>query len=345
MDGLTIRRVLERVASLARSRGSGQGPITPNDLALAFEQIAGTPPDEGSYQVLQRLPGLGIQDASDGSRSFIDASLLDAARAGDVVRYVRGQDEAVESMTSAFVPLGRLGLEVASTQAVSSGVTSSQCNASARRLQSRGGADALVLDLVALGAEMGASKPGVLDFAGLDIPVFTLNETGADFGTLTFHECFIVTLDLTEYDGELPLPHFDRCIIGTVLGAASATALPAGRFTDCEFGAFDPSSKTTRGILGMPGLRPTQKVLLTILKKVYIQSGGGRKESALLRGLSAEYKLLVNGVIAHLVTHQLLLEARPGGRTLYMPVRGQRNRVRAMLESPATTQDAAILEV
>lgn len=344
MDGATIRRVLERLASLARSRGAGQGPIRPADLSLAFEQIAGSPPDEGSYQVLQRLPGLGIQDATDGARFFIDGSLLDAARAGDVIRYANNQDDSLESNTSAFVPLGRLGVDVAAAQAQILGLSASQCNTAAKRLQSRGASDALVLDLVTIGAELGASKPEVLDFSMLDIDTFTLAEAGIDFGALTFHECVIGTIDLTEYDGELPLPHFDRCMIGTVLGAASATALPAGRFTDCEFEAFDPSSKTTRGILGMPGLRPAQKVLLTILKKVYMQSGGGRKESALVRGLAPEYKSLVNGVIAHLIAHQLIVDSRPGGRTIYAPVRGQRNRVRAMLESPATTQDAVMLE-
>ncbi|MBD8660152.1 NACHT domain-containing protein [Frigoribacterium sp. CFBP 8754] len=342
MDGLTIRRVLERLASLARSRGSGQGPIRPADLSLAFEGVAGSPPDEGSYQVLQRLPGLGIEDATDGSRFFIDGSLLDAARAGDIVRYAHGQDDTLESNATAFVPLGRLGVQVATTQANALGLTGSQCNAAAKRLQARGGADALVLDLVTLSAELGVSKLGVLDFAMLEIPVFTLAEADTDFGSLTFHECIIGTLDLTEYDGELPVPHFDRCMIGTVLGAASATALPAGRFTSCDFEAFDPSSKTTRGILGMPGLRPAQKVLLTILKKVYIQSGGGRKESALVRGLAPEYKSLVSAVITHLISHQLLIETRSSGRTIYVPVRGNRNRVRSMLESPSTTQDAVM---
>lgn len=339
LDGQTIRRVLERLATLARSRGSGQGPIQPADLATAFEQVAGYPPDEGSYQVLQRLPGLGIQDATDGSRLFIDGSLLDAARAADIVRYAANHDESLDGISSAAVPLGPLGLNVAALQAERLQLAPTQCNAAAKRMHSRGNVDALVLDLVRLGAELGPSKPGVLNFSALDVENFTLNDGEADFGALTFRECYVGILDLTEYDGESPIPHFDRCLIGTVLGAASATALPAGRFTDCTFEAFDPSSKTTRGILGMPGLRPTQKVLLTLLKKVYMQAGSGRKENALLRGLPPELRGLVSSAIDHLRTNHLLVEARHAGKAIYIPVRGQRNRVRAVLESPATTQD------
>lgn len=339
LDGQTIRRVLERLATIARGRGSGDGPVLPSDLAKALEEIAGHPPDEGSYQVLQRLPGLGVQDATDGARSFIDASLLDAARAGDVVRYAANQDDSLGNIAVASVPLGQLGVLVAALQAERARVTPGQCNASAKRLQSRGHVDALALDLVRLGAELGPSKPSVLEFEQLEIGTLSMQATETDFGSLTFRNCVVATLDLTEYDGEVLLPHFDNCIIGTVLGAASATALPPGRFTNCDFEAFDPSSKTTRGILGMPGLRPGQKVLLTVLKKVYLQAGGGRKEEALARGLAPHFRDLVPDAIAHLIGHDLLIESRAGSRTIYLPVRGQRGRVRTLLEAAATSSD------
>lgn len=344
LDGQTIRRVLERLATIARGRESGQGPVLPADLSVAFEEIAGYPPDEGSLQVLQRLPGLGVQDATDGSRSFIDASLLDAARAGDVVRFAGNQDDSLNEVSSASVPMGVLGVGVAALQAERLKLTSGQCNAAAKKLHSRGGVDALVLDLVRIGSELGPTRPGVLEFSQLEIESLQLQDTDSDFGALTFRDCVVITLDLTEYDGETPLPHFDRCIIGTVLGAASATALPAGRFTDCTFEAFDPSSRTTHGILGMPGLRPRQKVLLTVLKKVYMQAGAGRKEEALTRGLPPHFREHVPTAIDHLVASGLLVASRSRARTLYLPVRGQRSRVRGLLESPATSADKVLSE-
>ena len=342
LDGGTIRKVMERLATVARGRGTGQGPVLTRDLAQAFEQVATYPPDEGSYQVLQRLPGLGAQDVTDGSRFFIDAALLDAARAADVVRYATNSDDALETFTNLTVPLGPLGIAVGALQSERMGVTAGQLNAAAKKLQSRGGADALAFDLVRVGAELGASKPGALNFADLTIESFTLSDSESDFEAVTLRDCVIESLDLTEYDGEWGIPHFDRCMFGTVLGAASTSALPAGRFTDCSFDAFDPSSKTTHGIVAMPGLKPAQKALLTILKKVYMQAGGGRKESALVRGLSPELKGHVGRAIAQLQSEGWLIESRTAGRTLYLPVKGLRARVRAILEAPATTSEEVV---
>lgn len=292
--------------------------------------------------MLQRLPGLGVQDATDGARSFIDPSLLDAARAGDVVRYASNQDDALGEIAAASVPLGRLGVQVATVQCERLSVTSGQCNAGAKKLQGRGSVDAFALDLVRVGVELGSSKPGALEFALLEIESLEMQDTETDLGALTFRDCVIATLDLTEFDGEATLPHFDSCSIGTVLGAASASVLPSGRFTKCTFDAFDPSSKTTRGILGMPGLRPGQKVLLTVLKKVYLQAGSGRKEEALTRGLAPHFRDQVPGVISHLISNELLIESRAGARTLYLPVRGQRARVRELLEAAATSPDPVL---
>ena len=341
LDGATIRKVLERLATLARSRSDGMGPIFPTDLALSFEQVAGYTPDEGSYQVLQRLPGLGVNDASDGSRVFIDESLVDAARSSDVVRYALGLESILESAV-ASIPLRSLGVGVAVLQAGKTGLTSAQAFAAAKRLAVRGGTDAIVLDLLRIGIELGGTPPGSFELTGLDIDELTMDNEDDDLGALSFRTCLVSVLDLSEHDGSRPIPYFESCAIGVVKGAASAAGLPAGRFKNCSFEAFDPSSRTTRGILGMPGLRPRQKVMLTVLKKVYAQSGSGRKQSALYRGLDPSLRGEVPQALAALESSGLLTSTRVNGTTIYLPVRGQRSRVRAFLESPATVQDPLI---
>lgn len=342
LDGSTIRRVLERVATIARSHGSGNGPVHPADLANAFEQVAGYPPDEGSYQVLQRLPGLGVLDPSDGSRFFIDESLADAARAADVIRYAAAYDSVLETQNRPAVPLRSLGVSVAAFQAREGGVTASQVQDAAVRLKTRGGSDTYSFDLVRLALELGTPTLKDFLFAELDVESLVLDQAGIDVGGLTFRDCLIEVLDLTEFDGDTNLPSFEQCVIGTVHGAASVAALPAGRFIDCTFEAFDPSSKTTRGILAMPGLNPRQKVMLTILKKVYMQSGSGRKESALTRGLDPALRGLVSDALDRLVAAEMLIETRSAGAAIYLPSRGQRARVRGILESPGSIQDAVV---
>ena len=73
-------------------------------------------------------------------------------------------------------------------------------------------------------------------------------------------------------------------IISKVSGAASYTGLPVW-VTGTEVDKFD--SVQTVAEIRKAGLSPSQEVLISILKKTFLQKGGGRKEEALLRGFGA----------------------------------------------------------
>jgi hypothetical protein len=346
LDGATIRRVLERLATAARTRTDGIGPIYQHDLTVAFEQVTGYPPDEGSYVVLQRLPGLGVQDASEGSRFFIDRDLVDAARAGDLVRYVvkGGVDPNMEAIKGTAVGQGAIGVGVSVVLADRDGVVPAQVNSAASRLQKKGASDSLVLDLVRLGIELGSSKPTGFEFRDLIIDKFAFDDATDDLGGLIFRDCVIEVLDLTEYDGSSDLPYFVDCAFGVVAGAGGVNGLPQGHFTNCTYDEFDPSSRTTRGILAMPGLSPRQKVLVSILKKTYAQAGSGRREGALHRGLDDALKRHVPDVLALLIARNLLIRGKVSKNMVYFPIRGQSSRVRLILESGATSSDPILSE-
>jgi NACHT domain len=89
IDGLTVRRVLERLASIARSSSNGLGPLSRDQVIAAFSEICGYQPDEKGMILLQRLPGLGIDRADEGTRAFLDSELADVCRAGDVMQFFR----------------------------------------------------------------------------------------------------------------------------------------------------------------------------------------------------------------------------------------------------------------
>ncbi|MFF1572464.1 NACHT domain-containing protein [Leifsonia sp. NPDC058292] len=345
VDGATVRRILERLATVARGRNDGTGPIYKEDLALAFAQVCGYSPDEGSYQLLQRLPGLGVLDETDGSRHLIDPALANAAGAGDVVNYVigRGADQALEELQPTIVPLSSLGIAVCEVRARSAGVTGSQTVAMASRLQSRAHSEALVLDLARLALELGETGtwPSLV-FSELYLEEVVFADVDEDLGPLTFVNCVVATLDVTEYDGDRSLPTFTKCDFGVVRGAGSYESLPQGHFSSCTFDQFDPSSKTTRGILATPGLSARQRVLLSVLKKVYMQSGSGRKDSALTRGLDGRLRALVPQVVDLLIGADLIVKGRAGGNAVYYPVRGATGRVRKMLEGSVSSTDAVL---
>lgn len=342
LDGGTVRRVLERLATLARGRGDGLGPIRPDDLAGAFEQVCGYAPDEGSYVIIQRMPGLGVLDPVDGSRHFVDAALGDAARAGDVVRYVKssGSEGVLGEIRGPMATMGELGIGVAEHQAAAERITGVHAASVASQLERLGASSAFVLDVARLAVQLGlSSRMASLTMEDLTIESMRFAEGEADLDSVTFRGCLINTLDLTEFDGSHTLPIFMNCMFEDVLGSGSPEALPKDHFVNCVFEAFDPSSKTTRGILAMPGLSNRQKVLLTILKKVYLQAGSGRRENGLLRGLDSKQKLLVPDTVSALVGQGLLVKGKSGTNVIYTSVRGNAPRVRRLLEAGLSSSD------
>ncbi|MEV6054266.1 hypothetical protein [Streptomyces sp. NPDC052107] len=98
---------------------------------------------------------------------------------------------------------------------------------------------------------------------------------------------------------------------------------------------------TIKGILALK-TTPMNKVLLTILKKVYAQRGTGRKESALFRGLDAKHRELVPDAVQRLAGAGLITSARSGGTRIYLPVRGMAGRVRRILQVPQSSADSIL---
>lgn len=342
IDGTTIRQVVERLATIARGCTSGIGPIFKDDLARAFTEVCGYAPDEGSYVLLQRMPGLGTMDLSDGSRHFVDGDLADTARSGDLVRYIAsaGVDSGIEQLQGTVTAQGPLGVSVSALRCRVAGVSGAQTLPMATRLKNRGASDALALDCVRVGLMLGgiASAPRIaVQEQLIDSLVFT--DIESDLEALVFADCIIELLDITDYEGSGSLPRFERCSLGVVLGAASLSTLPPGHFVDCTFDSFDPSAKTTQALLATAGLTPRQRVLLTILKKTYLQRGTGRKDSALVRGLDDKHRLYVSELLALLLASGLLARGRSGSATVYFPVRGMQRRVRSILEAGASSQD------
>ena len=88
IDASTVRRLIESIASAARSTSDGLGPLPPDTIIGCFKKVCGYEPDDMGSVLLQRLPGLGAANTEDGSRVLIDSDFAEAARAGDIIRYV-----------------------------------------------------------------------------------------------------------------------------------------------------------------------------------------------------------------------------------------------------------------
>ncbi|MFI6644420.1 NACHT domain-containing protein [Streptomyces sp. NPDC050504] len=345
VDGFTIRKVLERLATQARHTTDGLGPISQGELTSVFQSVCGYAPDEGSYQLLQRLPGLGAMDSVDGSRRFVDVSLADAARAGDVVSCILepNTENPLLGMTGSIACLDEVGIDVAATRLEQeTSASAGRAYSSASAFQRNGVSDAIIADITRVATRLwpGDAPRTPISLHEIELRSFSLTADAESYDWLAFHDCVIQELDFTDHGGYTP-PHFQNCLIGQMTGVAGWSALQGDRFVNCEVAQFDAQMSTAKGILALK-TTPLNKVLLTILKKIYAQRGTGRKESALYRGLDSKHRELVPDAIQRLTGEGLVTIARSSNTRIYLPVRGMASRVRRILQAPQSSDDSIL---
>lgn len=344
VDGFTVRRVVERLASIARSRGDGLGPLEFSDIEVVFRDVCGFAPDDRAMVLLQRLPGLGPTDPETGTRRFMDSNLADTARAGDVTIYAKNpfaEDPPESSHWS--VGLGSLGIDVAAYKLARDGEPVSKIAASTRHTAAVSEKQYLVSDLVRILTALGGSlkDEGQFAISHVWIDELSLSEPELDLQDVEFRDCVVESVDAPR-DGTGPtsMPRFLRCQFGTIEGRSSFRDLPPDRFIECSCDHFTESGSTTASLLAT-SLPLGQRVALTVLKKLYVQRGSGRKESALVRGLDQTHKGVVPSVLNVLERHRLATKARSGKERIWLPARRATPRVLGMIDGPTTCKDEA----
>ena len=129
IDGPTVRRILERLATKARDSQSGLGPLEQESVVEAFRDVCGYAPDDHGMVLLQRLPGLGVYHDEEESRIFVDEAFVDACRGGDLAAFVEhpfGFDSSVLSRIESA--MGTLGIAIANRRLASAGGSEGKLN-------------------------------------------------------------------------------------------------------------------------------------------------------------------------------------------------------------------------
>jgi type II secretory pathway predicted ATPase ExeA len=347
IDGPTVRRILERLATIARQSQSGLGPLSPEMVSGAFSEICGYQPDEKGYLLLQRLPGLGTDRAEEGTRIFLDEDFADICRAGDILLYISDPFGVTLSLfKGADRGLGDLGVGLILARAGKAGLTSGKMVPAIRKAIEIEEYSSLAMDLVRVSIEFGCAIEIPVCLKGVYVPFLELHEQINDCSKLRFENCLFSRLALDHGVVAAHLPRFADCYIDEVDGRSSAKDLPLGILDkDCEFGHFSESPETTSAIGGMD-LPIGVRVLLTVLKKTYLQSGSGRKENALQRGLDHHSRRLVGQVLHLLQSEGIISPYRRAGldMTIWIPDRSKTARVQRLIASPRTCGDSLIVK-
>ncbi len=344
MESETIRAVLERLAESVRSKASGTGPITGNDLADAYSLETSQAAGEGVLAQLQRLPGLTQRDSEPGNRSFVDVDMLGALQGGAFARRALSGFQGV--LLSPISELSDNAISMASYILATNRTVPETMIGIAQQLSRRGLRERvspqIVADCCTTALRMAIeAELGTIDFHGIVID-------GASLGQLSLDEisiCGIEFRNSTVRNLSLGTAvcdvRFANCIISTVSGASSISGLPEKLFDDnCEIGGFD-NMGTNSAVLQMD-IPPQLKALVTILRKLYKQSGAGRKLGAFSRGITKPEVLSFIGPVLDVLQRNSFISVF---NSVVHPVRKQSFRVERILASPAISNDPLVSEI
>lgn len=341
IDGLTIRRLIERLASKARVKPDGLGPISAEDILRTFQEVCHYVADDRASILLQRLPGLGVPNDEDGARKFIDLSLADAARAGDMMRYIASPFEDHVAVAGEWqAELGEIGLQMVAEECASRCVTQEQISVALREAIYRHNSSVLASDFVRLSQELDFDYPDNRWIVIRDVMIQGLefDATAKDLSHVVYQDCIIRSLTLASDVDYTVLPRFKKCLLVVVDGMISQRDMPDNVFEGCVVDDFKNTGSTNNQVLELD-LGIGERVLIVILRKLYLQAGSGRRTSALYRGLNHKDRAVVPRVLHMLKQEGLVLEASMKHNTVWLPVRSQTRRVQNLLHAPFSSPD------
>jgi NACHT domain-containing protein len=341
IDGPTVRRILERLATKARVAADGLGPLASDDIVEAFREICGYPPDDRGMLLLQRLPGLGLDQGESETRRFIDESFSETCRAGDVRYFVENPWDLSIFPTSIECTAGALGVSVAAKHFQLQSVSDAKLTSAIERACTLAN-NYLATDLVCAAIEAHRE-------VGTDVYLKEVLIREVEFSAgmpkaarVHFQDCLLGKLELDPEVDASNLPRFHRCFVGTLDGRVSADDLPPGVFDDCIFDSFATEAATTNQILDL-SIPLGVRVLITVLKKLFERRGRGRKENAFYRGLDHRAKRLLPDVLQLLKSEGIAYPCRRATDTVWLPNRSAHARAGRIASSPSLREDPLVV--
>lgn len=211
LDAESVRRVMQMLARMTRSKPSDVGPLTQTEIRSAFDAIIGTTAIEETRVILQRLSGLGRVSAETDDRQFVDPYLLDGFRALDVDSIVSVEDKSCqrERWSNPLRPMGQMILgDLIGSRSREFVIFAKHCVAH--------GNSVIAGDIA---AAICASSKGVSDFGGLHIQdgyFFELNMHAVEPTNLTLNDCVIHRFVAPRREG--PNFRLEKCFVETLFG-------------------------------------------------------------------------------------------------------------------------------
>jgi len=332
LDQNIIRELYTKIGRLSRTTQTAFGPISIKQINDAFEETTGRPPTDESAIILQRLPGLGRIGAESLDRQFVDTFILDGLKAEDVLSllaHVEGDwlDAAWKNPVEDFGAF-YISTRLATNKQV--GMASSFIRRNSDRENK-----VLISDLL---SGLFRMEEGEIDLDGMAFVGGKFHYIGlgdSSVRNINIDDATFDSLDLT--DAEPIGIAISQSIIMRIAGVTGPEHLPSW-IVGCEVEDFQ--SVKTLAAIREAGLSVAQTFLLSSLRKLFLQAGGGRKESSMYKGYGdSATKRVCEKVIALLLREKFCLKVRGSSESLYIPDRSFRGRVQGIMSQMTTSKD------
>lgn len=337
-DGFTallVRQVIERLASLSRLRGY----VQQSDLARVYTEITNREPSDTVFHVLQRLPGLGAMDSAEGNRQFIDEDLASAAMAGDLAVGIQSRIFPSVFKDENLAPAPDLAIHLASEKLKD--FTTENILQIGRSAIREGYSGALAFDILQIGMSAGPAPSSTDSYAitSTHFPYLESTLGEGDLSWIWFHDCLIETLEVPRSLALSDAPRFQSCAITKLVGLPWSADLVETIFHDTTVERVTDTTITTSSLISDASLEANDRIALTILKKIYAQTGSGRRIEALTRGVGKEHKNRAAKIAEQLVKSGFIAIVRSGNQRLAVPVRSQKAKVLEVLNGVTSLAD------
>lgn len=346
LEGPTIRKILSRLATYARASGDGLGPLRPEHLKRAYSEVCGFEPDDQAWLILQRLPGLVIYEVEEDSRKFIDGEMVAVYRAGDLADFANdpmgslASTDFADALSQCGTVIGGHAIAIARRK-LKFDLNTNKLHSLFSSIPEKSDFNALRADLLLLAISLRISIPFPLNIEGVFFQPdsFEIDEDTPNICGISFQDCYFEELqfDVTTESSKMPI--FRDCVVQRLLGKRSLEDLPSEKFVKTEIHEFEMAASTNASIRAVQNLSTGEKVLLTVLRKLFVQSLGGRSEPALYRGLDTTERQLVDPVIKLLQQQELVTLVNRGDGAIWIPVRRKLDYIRKLLANPSAPGD------
>lgn len=320
----TIRQILMELGGISRAQKDYLGRFRPSDINEAYRLATGDLPDAVGQQLLARMCTLGRIEPQSPDRQFLDANIAEVIRAEHLIARISVLDVSATKVKW-IRPLQAVGIMHAAAAVMRYGMDQ-LCHTMLSKFATSANT-VLLGEIVSI---MTMIEPEV-DFKALTlshgfVPMLFLKSSKISNLEIVSCEIGALIIDLKTVAGSRNVL-IRNSIIMLVSGVSSSTSLPNWIQTT-DVNAYDEAVSNSASIKDSD-IPEGQKLLLSIIHKIFFQPGSGREEAALLKGgfgkkFSAK---TVDEILKKMLSEGLITVFKGDDGKVYSPVRRHTERM------------------